>query len=92
MTTLVRYEPEIETLLQDTRAKLGGSDRWTALRVLDGAPDARASVADRPEGAAILAARDELDRRLRDEHGISHGHASAIVHEHDLQRAARSFD
>lgn len=24
---------------------------------------------------------------LRDEHGISHGHASAIVHEHDRQRA-----
>jgi hypothetical protein len=26
---------------------------------------------------------------LRDEHNISHGHASAIVHEHDLLRGAR---
>ena len=26
---------------------------------------------------------------LRDEHGLSHGHASAIVHEHDLKRASR---
>lgn len=29
---------------------------------------------------------------LRDEHGISHGHASAIVHEHDRHRALRSFE
>jgi len=35
---------------------------------------------------------DERVSWLRDEHGISHGHASAIVHEHDLKRAARSFD
>ena len=26
---------------------------------------------------------------LRDEHNISQGHASAIVHEHDLRRGAR---
>jgi hypothetical protein len=26
---------------------------------------------------------------LRDEHGIAHGHATAIVHEHDKRRAAR---
>jgi hypothetical protein len=25
---------------------------------------------------------------LRDEHGISHGYARAIVHEHDLRRSA----
>ena len=28
---------------------------------------------------------------LRDEHGIAHGHATAIVHEHNKRRAARSF-
>ena len=26
---------------------------------------------------------------LRDEHNLSHGHATAIVHEHDKQRALR---
>ena len=26
---------------------------------------------------------------LRDEHGIAHGHASAIVHEYDKRRGAR---
>jgi hypothetical protein len=34
---------------------------------------------------------DERVNWLRDEHGLSHGHASAIVHEHDKQRAQRSF-
>jgi hypothetical protein len=29
---------------------------------------------------------------LRDEYGISHGHATAIVHEHNLVRAHRSFE
>ena len=28
---------------------------------------------------------------LRDEHGLAHGHATAIIHEHDKQRASRSF-
>ena len=28
---------------------------------------------------------------LRDEHQLSHGYATAIVHEHDLRRAARAF-
>ncbi|MDP9398609.1 MAG: DUF4287 domain-containing protein [Actinomycetota bacterium] len=28
---------------------------------------------------------------LRVEHGIAHGHATAIVHEHDKVRANRSF-
>ena len=32
---------------------------------------------------------DERVNWLRDEHGISHGHATAIVHEHDLRRAQR---
>ena len=34
---------------------------------------------------------DEKVNWLRDEHGLSHGHATAIIHEHDKQRAARSF-
>lgn len=29
---------------------------------------------------------------LRDEHNLSHGFATAIVHEHDRVRAHRSFD
>jgi hypothetical protein len=28
---------------------------------------------------------------LRDEHGISHGYATAIIHEHDKHRGQRSF-
>jgi hypothetical protein len=28
---------------------------------------------------------------LRNEYGIAHGHATAIVHEHDLRRAQRNF-
>ena len=32
---------------------------------------------------------DERVNWLRDEHGLAHGHASAIVHEHDLRRGAR---
>jgi Domain of unknown function (DUF4287) len=34
---------------------------------------------------------DEKVNWLRDEHGLAHGHATAIVHEHDKVRAARSF-
>ncbi|MDX6296579.1 MAG: hypothetical protein QOI51_436 [Nocardioidaceae bacterium] len=34
---------------------------------------------------------DERVQWLRDEFGIAHGHATAIVHEHDLQKAQRSF-
>lgn len=29
---------------------------------------------------------------LRDEHGLAHGHATAIVREHDRARAHRGFD
>jgi len=32
---------------------------------------------------------DERVNWLRDEHDLAHGHASAIVHEHDLRRGAR---
>lgn len=32
---------------------------------------------------------DERVNWLRDEHGLAHGHATAIVHEHDRLRAAR---
>lgn len=34
---------------------------------------------------------DDRVRWLRDEHGLAHGHATAIVHEQNLRRAARSF-
>ena len=42
-------------------------------------------------GPAMLRFDDRV-RWLRDEFGISHGHATAIVHEHDLRRAHRSFE
>jgi hypothetical protein len=41
-------------------------------------------------GPAFLRFDDRV-RWLRNEHGLAHGHATAIVHEHDLRRAARSF-
>lgn len=34
---------------------------------------------------------DERVDWLRTEHELSHGYATAIVHEHDLQRAQRAF-
>lgn len=42
-------------------------------------------------GPAFLRFDDRV-RWMRDEHGLAHGHATAIVHEHDLRRAARSFE
>ena len=41
-------------------------------------------------GPAFLRFDDRV-RWLRSEHDLPHGHATAIVHEHDLRRAARSF-
>ncbi len=35
---------------------------------------------------------DDKVQWLRDEYGIAHGHATAIVHEHDLHKAHRSFE
>ncbi|MDP9444356.1 MAG: DUF4287 domain-containing protein [Actinomycetota bacterium] len=35
---------------------------------------------------------DERVSWLRDEYGLSHGHATAIVHEHNLRKAARAFE
>lgn len=35
---------------------------------------------------------DDRVQWLRDEFGLAHGHATAIVHEHDLMRAHRSFE
>jgi hypothetical protein len=43
------------------------------------------------DGPSFLRFEDRVNW-LRDEHGISHGHASAIVHEHDKHRASRSFE
>jgi hypothetical protein len=34
---------------------------------------------------------DDRVRWLRDEHGLAHGPATAIVHEHDKRRANRAF-
>jgi hypothetical protein len=41
-------------------------------------------------GPAFLRFEEKVNW-LRDEHGISHGHATAIIHEFDKVRAARSF-
>ncbi|GAB3423180.1 DUF4287 domain-containing protein [Flindersiella endophytica] len=41
-------------------------------------------------GPAFLRFEDRVNW-LRDEYGIAHGHATAIVHEQDMLRAHRSF-
>ncbi|MFW6091340.1 MAG: DUF4287 domain-containing protein [Actinomycetota bacterium] len=46
---------------------------------------------DLEEGPAFLRFEDRV-KWLRSEHNLSHGHATAIVHEHDLRRAARAFE
>lgn len=43
------------------------------------------------DGPSFLRFDDRVNW-LRDEYGISHGHATAIVHEHNLVRAHRSFE
>ncbi len=42
------------------------------------------------DGPSLLRFEERVNW-LRDEHGIAHGHATAIVHEHNKRRAARSF-
>jgi hypothetical protein len=41
-------------------------------------------------GPAFLRFEEKVNW-LRDEHGLAHGHATAIIHEFDKQRAARGF-
>ena len=43
------------------------------------------------EAGPSLLRFEERVNWLRDEHGLAHGHATAIVHEHNKRRAARSF-
>ena len=43
------------------------------------------------DGPGLLRFDDRV-KWLRDEYGVAHGHATAIVHEYDLKRAHRSFD
>jgi len=35
---------------------------------------------------------DDRVQWLRDEYSLAHGHATAIVHEHNLKRSRRSFN
>jgi phosphatidylserine/phosphatidylglycerophosphate/cardiolipin synthase-like enzyme len=42
------------------------------------------------EGPSLVRCEEKIDW-LRREYGISHGYAKAIVHEHDLRRAARKL-
>ena len=42
------------------------------------------------EGPSLLRCEEKIDW-LRREYGLSHGYAKAIVHEHDLRRAARKL-
>lgn len=41
------------------------------------------------EAGPSLMRFEERVNWLRDEHGLAHGHASAIIHEYDLRRGAR---
>ena len=43
---------------------------------------------DIDEGPSLLRFEERVNW-LRDEHGLSHGYATAIVHEHDRARASR---
>ncbi len=43
------------------------------------------------DGPGLLRFEEKVNW-LRDEHGIAHGHATAIIHEYDLKRAHRSFE
>ena len=43
------------------------------------------------EGGPAFLRFDEKVNWLRDEYDLAHGHATAIIHEHDLRRAQRSF-
>ncbi len=43
------------------------------------------------DGPSLLRFEERVNW-LRDEHNLAHGHATAIVHEHDKRRAARSFN
>lgn len=47
---------------------------------------------DRLEDGPAFLRFDDRVRWLRGEFGLAHGHATAIVHEHDLRRAHRSFE
>jgi hypothetical protein len=42
-------------------------------------------------GPGLLRFNDRV-QWLREEYNLSHGYATAIVHEHDLKRAHRSFE
>ena len=42
------------------------------------------------DGPAFLRFDDRVNW-LRDEHNLAHGHATAIIHEHDKMRAQRSM-
>jgi ferrous iron transport protein B len=81
----VDYGPEIESALRDVRDVLDpDATRWTAVRFLDGDPQLRASVAERPGGASVVAARDALDERLGREEGLD---LSIALAEHRFTRA-----
>ncbi|MBL8928300.1 MAG: ferrous iron transport protein B [Pseudonocardia sp.] len=85
MRTPVDYGPEIESALRGARDVLDPqASRWTAVRFLDGDPQLRKSVAERPGGATVLAARDALDERLGREEGLD---LSMALAEHRFARA-----
>jgi Domain of unknown function (DUF4287) len=43
----------------------------------------------RLESGPAFLRRDERTHWLADEHGLTHGYASAIIHEYELQRRSR---
>ena len=86
MRTPVDYGSEIESALRATRDVLDPeATRWTAVRFLDGDPQLRRSVAERPGGATVVTARDAIDDRLGREEGLD---LSLALAEHRFARAS----
>lgn len=71
----LNHSPETHTKLIARIPRVTGRDLPDWFRSLD-------------DGPAFLRC-EERSNWLADEHGISHGYASAIVHEYELRRRAR---
>jgi len=68
-----------------TERELAPIQQWSHLRL-------QVRVQGHLDGGPGLLRFDDRVNWLRDEYGLAHGHATAIVHEHDLKKAHRSFE